>query len=121
LLGRDFFKQSLERVLVNLAAPAERQIDYLQGLGLAPAADELALEFDDGVVGRVDAAVSEGLLSPRTAETVKAVDQALLRMSGDANSILWNFEALESRPEWEEIRQLALVALQNVRSDFRGS
>jgi hypothetical protein len=117
--GREVFEETLERALTNLSAPAERQIDYLHGMRMTDIADELALELSD-VVGRVDEAVLHKLLSPRTAESVKAVDQALSRMSGGANAHLWNKEALRSRPEWQAVRQLALEALENVKSDRHG-
>ena len=39
--------EELWQVLVRLASSSQAQIDYLQHLGVAPLADELALEFHD--------------------------------------------------------------------------
>ena len=43
----DKMVDELYQILERLASPPQAQIDYLRDLGVAPLADELALEFHD--------------------------------------------------------------------------
>ena len=94
----------LRAVLARLAAPAGEQVAYLEGLGVAPSADELALELADAV-GLLPGVVEAGLLPRRQAERIRALDRKLAAMSGQPG--LWSVTALEGHPDWAEVRRLA--------------
>ena len=87
----------------HLAMPAEAQVRYLTDKGVAPSADELALEFDDALAGASLSAVVEDRLGSLAAY--------LSRMSGPQHASLWTTEALRVRSEWAEVRRLAQQAL----------
>jgi hypothetical protein len=95
----------LVEAVERLAASAEVQVRYLEGLGVAPSADELALELDDAWL-----AASRGL-SDRQRAAVELLDEALRRLSGRENETFWTVVALESDPRWESVRSLARAAL----------
>jgi hypothetical protein len=97
----------LAAALANLAMPADAQIEYLEALGVAPSADELALEFEDAVFGLQVAAEAR--------EFVAAVDAQLDRMSDQGEANLWEFNALRKSAEWREVRRLATLALDALR------
>lgn len=98
---------ALREVLTRLAAPAAEQATYLDRLGVAPLADELALELQDAA-SRIPELVEAGHLSARQAELVRFVDGKLAAMSDEPN--LWTIEALARRPEWADVRRLAADA-----------
>jgi hypothetical protein len=104
----------MERLLTaveNLASPADRQKAYLVSLGVAPSADELALEFDDAMSGvSAEAALSEKL---------DAIGNQLAAMSGEENSHLWQMGALVKSPEWATVRTLAAEALVLLQLDSK--
>ena len=87
----------------RLAMPADEQVRYLEDKGLAPSVDELALEFDDAVAG--------ASLSTGERERLSALDTYLSRMSGPQHVSLWTTDALRTRSEWAEVRDLARRAL----------
>jgi hypothetical protein len=96
---REWLVSALER----LAMPAEAQVRYLTAKGVAPTADELALEFEDALAG---AAISD----PERSE-LGQLDRYLSSISGRQFASLWTSQALGASPEWAEIRRLALRAL----------
>jgi hypothetical protein len=99
----------LRTTLEHLAWPASRQRDYLIGLGVAPLADELALEFDDAF--RVVEAMPAMLgLSAAARESLLTVDRALDAMS-KSDSGVWQVESLAGSTRWAEVRRLATVVL----------
>jgi hypothetical protein len=86
----------------RLAMPAEAQRAYLEAIGTAPSADELALEFDD---------VRPHLMS-LDAEAVtltERIDALLDAMSGP--SPVWHVDALAVSPQWASLRVLAAELL----------
>ena len=93
-----------------LAADAVAQAEYLARLGLPDSADELALELHDAVV-LLGQLVDDCVMSEEAAEAVLAVDRKLNEMSGERKASLWTREALERSSYWDEVRQLATVAL----------
>ena len=99
--------------LRNLAAPAERQIEYLDKHEVGPLLDELALEFDAGCV-IVDIFVSEKLLNTEAVPYIRLLDSKLDKMSD--NKGLWLFDILATSQEWEEVRQLARTALEQINA-----
>lgn len=86
----------------RLALPAAAQRNYLEAIGTAPSADELALEFDD---------VRPHLtgLDPEAVVLVDRIDALLDSMSGP--SPLWHVDALERSPQWASLRVLAVELL----------
>jgi hypothetical protein len=90
----------------RLAAPAERQIDYLVALGVADLVDELALEFDDRYQPlRADLERR----SDEAAAACAALDRAL-----SSPELGWRFRDLHS-PPWEDVRALATTAVVYLR------
>ncbi|GLY52453.1 hypothetical protein [Lentzea sp. NBRC 102530] len=86
----------------RLALPAQAQREYLESIGTAPSADELALEFDD---------VKHYLLrqAPEAVAVAERVDALLDEMSGPGP--VWHVDALEGSPQWAEVRALAAELL----------
>lgn len=101
----------LRSAVGRLAEPAVAQIAYLTDLGVAPLADELALELDD-LLGMVFA--DPNLLSISQREALTRLDDTLKRMSGAENSDLWTTTALEHAVEWRELRDVARIALERL-------
>ncbi len=120
MIGAAFFMRELGRALRNLAADADEQRRYLESLGTAPMADELALEFDD-FASRVVEAVRKGLLSRDTGDAINAIDAFLSSISGEANGSLWTVDALYTAPQWVQVRLLAAEALRHYERDTSGS
>ena len=92
------------KAIGRLAMPAEQQVAYLEDIGTAPSADELALEFDEGFV-LLPTFVERGWLSAHDAKIAAAIDESLGRMSGEQGP--WDIADLATAPEWQEIRRLA--------------
>jgi hypothetical protein len=95
----------LRTTLDRLAAPADRQVEYLEKLRVGPLADELALEFDAAFAP----------LRPRMAESpdysdllaaLKDLDRELLNKSNE-----WYTSSLADSERWAAIRQAAAWAL----------
>ncbi len=101
----------LRNVLANLAAPATRQIGYLEPMDVLPLVDELGLEFDDAA-RLVPQLVEEGHLTREQAEAVTALDHLLSEMG--AKQALWTTDALCDHPAWQEVRRLAAAAEQQL-------
>src|SRR3712207_6165635 len=72
---------SLRHATGHLAWPAERQRRYLDGLGVAPSCDELALEFDDALRPVIENP-SEFALPPDLCAALRDLDQLLSAMTG---------------------------------------
>lgn len=65
-------------------------------------ADELALDFDDGLQ-----MVGHDKFSDEQRTAVQALDEILDRMSGEENASFWTEEALRADPTWDQIRSIA--------------
>jgi hypothetical protein len=115
--GYEFFKTEMRRTLENLAADATEQKRYLEGLGVSPMADELALEFDD-ISSRLGLAAEEHLVSPDTASMLHSLNRTLAAMSGHANARLWSIDGLQSA-EWDVVRREARAALDRWTADHK--
>ena len=96
------------RSVAVLALDADAQAAWLRTLGTFPAADELALEFDDGFP-LVPAFIERGWLSETALPALVPLDEQLTAMSGGDR--LWHAEALAVQPEWDRVRALAGAAL----------
>jgi hypothetical protein len=111
--------EELCQVLGRLASPAQTQINYLQHLGVAPLADELALEFHDLYL-LVPQLVVQRVLTHQQRKAVDAVSRKLDDMSPCQDTRLWTEDALRSHPDWMEVRRLATIAAKALRSARRG-
>jgi hypothetical protein len=98
---------ALRSTVERLAASADDQARYLEELGTAPAADELALEFEDQYIRVRD----EG----RPALTLLA--DALAAFGGQDNAALWSLDGLREAPEWDRVRDLARAVLRSGEID----
>ncbi|MGW6444825.1 hypothetical protein [Lentzea sp. NPDC055074] len=86
----------------RLAMPAEAQRSYLESIGTAPSADELALEFDD-VLHHLRGLDAEAVA------LAERIDALLDTMSGP--SPVWRVDALACSPQWASVRELATELL----------
>ena len=111
--------EELCQALGRLVSPAQAQIDYLQHLGVAPLADELALEFHDLHL-LVPQLAAQRVLTHQQCKAVDAVSRKLDDMSTCQDTSLWMEDALRSHPDWVEVRRLAAVAVKAIRSSRRG-
>lgn len=96
----------MQWAIAALAQPAEIQLALFPDF--ACKADELALNFEDGLyelVGR------ERHVSAEQRTAINHLDSLVRAMSGEQNSEFWTEEALRSHETWNEIRTRAkLVA-----------
>jgi len=97
----------LKHSLQGLAVDAESQLTIHPPTTVQ--ADELALDFDSWF--RTCVSNYESELSATQVATLRALDEALDRMSGETNSDLWTPEALRTSTEWEDVRRRAGEAL----------
>ena len=109
----DWALRALHDALIELAAPAKDQIAHLDGLGVLPSIDELALEFDDAAA-YVPELVARGQLAPADADRIASIDHLLAQMSDQEE--IWTTEALQAHPAWEEVRKLARLSEQQLAS-----
>ncbi|MCX2952129.1 hypothetical protein [Lentzea sp. NEAU-D7] len=93
----------------RLAMPAEAQRAYLEAIGTAPSADELALEFDD-VLPRLMSLDAEAVA------LAERIDALLEAMSGPGP--VWHVDALAGSPRWASLRALAAELLRLLPSDL---
>ena len=111
--------EELCQVLVRLASPSQAQIDYLQHLGVAPLADELALEFHDRYL-LVPQLAAQRVLTHQQRKAVDAVSRKLDDMSTCQDTRLWTEDALQNHPDWVKVRRLAALAAKALHSSRRG-
>jgi len=111
--------EELCQVLGRLASPAQAQIDHLQHLGIAPLADELALEFHDLYL-LVPQLAAQRVLTHQQRKAVDAVSRKLDDMSTCQDASLWAEDALRGHLDWVEVRRLASIAAKALRSSRRG-
>ena len=105
--GSGFEFETLRAALQVLAAPALVQLARYPEFVVK--ADELALDFDDALLLVRHNRAAE--IDSRQAAALAALDELFTRMSGPARPELWTEEAVRSRPEWAEARELASAAL----------
>jgi hypothetical protein len=98
--------QRLEWSLQALAQSASDQIAMFPDFVVA--ADELASDFNDALL-LLRASSAEWSREQR--ESVDLLSDLLTGMSGKHEPDLWSHEALNSSPEWVEVRRLAVAAL----------
>src|SRR2546430_4270385 len=107
------------QVLARLALPAQAQIDYLRNHGVAPLADELALEFHDLHL-LVPQLATHRVLTRQQSEVVDAVSRKPEAMSACQDTSLWMEDALRSHLDWVEVRRLAAIAAKVIRGSRVG-
>ncbi|GIF04731.1 hypothetical protein Asi03nite_22690 [Actinoplanes siamensis] len=100
------------RAVAVLALPAEAQLAWVGQLlhQDIPLADELALEFDDGL-RLVPTFIERGWISASALPVLTELENQLRAMSGEQNASLWEPDAVTSRPEWHRVRVLARATL----------
>ena len=103
----------LQLAVLALAQPADVQLSLYPDLVCK--ADELALEFDDGLkmLGQDDKFTDEQQAS------LQALDELLSRMSGEQNASFWTEEALGSDPTWEVVRSMAKAVVASFGWELR--
>jgi hypothetical protein len=102
------------QILERLASPPQAQIDYLRNLGVAPLADELALEFHDLYL-LVPQLAAQRVLTQQQSEAIDAVSRQLDAMSACQDTSLWMEDALRRHSDWVEVRRLAAIAAKVIR------
>lgn len=91
----------LVRAVDALAAPAEQQMEALEG---AVVTDELALAYSNAL-GLIPALRNEGVeLEPEADRLTRRLDELL---SAPPSSEFWSEAALRSDPGWDEVRTTA--------------
>lgn len=96
----------LEQAVLALAQPCEIQLSLFPDFVCK--ADELALNFEDGLYELVG---HEAELNPAQRDAVQHLDDLLRSMSGKQNFGLWTESALRGHPAWERVRLEARVVL----------
>jgi hypothetical protein len=111
-----FVREQLLAALTRLALPASEQVRYLEEIGTAPNADELALELDD-FIPMLPTAVRDGALSQGQALAIQNVSDYVDSFSGPENAACWETSELYRAPPWEDLRRLAAAALALLESE----
>lgn len=104
---------SFVRSIAVPALPADQQRQWLNSLGLpgtAGIADELALEFNDGI-RLLPQFVEHGWIPSQAAARLGELDAVLEAMSGAENAALWQVPVLDTADEWADIRTRATAIL----------
>jgi hypothetical protein len=96
----------LKDAAAMLASQPDEQLRHLEEIGAPESLDELALQYDDIAAAANDMLLSGELSRPQY-EAAVALDEFLLRMSGQDKQDLWLTERLFSASEWQEVRRLA--------------
>jgi hypothetical protein len=103
----DPFRSWLIRVLEVLTWEADRQLAYIDRIGVG--VDELALQFDDAF-HLAESKVRDGLLSGEMFHLLELLDERFEEMTSGPGC-LWSTEGLSEAPEWKDVRSLASRAL----------
>jgi len=106
-------KQKLKRLVASvqlLAAEAEVQLSAFPA-GVCKA-DEIVLTFDDCLVF-LQELVDAGLLSVDARDQLQRINGRISKL-GDGKDSVWSDSAVRKDPEWAELRQLAMAALEEM-------
>lgn len=95
-------RNKLRRAVIALAQEAEVQLSLFPDFVCK--ADELALDFEDGLYEMVG---HEAEFTDEQMAAIEALDRFISPMGGRANANLWTDDAVRSHPKWEQIRILA--------------
>jgi hypothetical protein len=99
-------RDKLERAVLALAQPADVQLSLYPDFVCK--ADELALDFEDGLCEMVG---HEEAFSPEQHRAIDALNDLLSSMGGELNAAFWTEDAVRTHPTWDEIRRLARDAV----------
>jgi len=102
--------ERLVPVLERLASDPQRQMEYLESIGVGGSADELALEFDD-VYQPARHALDDSGYSAEFRSALSELDLQLSSMSGPDHPLLWTAQGLLEAPQWAQVRRMAHRAL----------
>jgi hypothetical protein len=121
--------QQLRQAIERLAASADQQHTYLEGIlgHLAPSGDasrygndELALTFGD-IYCAVGHMKEWGEITQTEIDAAKPLDTLLRKLSGPEKAGVWKREALWSDPHWDEVRTCARIVLDAFPDERRDS
>lgn len=107
-------RNQLQRAVVALAQPANIQLSLFPDFVCK--ADELALDFEDGLYEMVG---HEADFSSHQLAAIDALDKLLSSKSGEQHASFWTESALREHPVREEIRDAAKVAAEKFGWDLR--
>jgi hypothetical protein len=107
-------REKLQRAILALAQPADIQLSLFPDFVCK--ADELALDFEDGLYELVGH--EHEITSPQQA-SIDTLDRLISEMSGEQNAAFWTEDAVRSHPTWEEIRTAAMAAVAVFGWEFR--
>lgn len=106
----ELFNQLRETVAI-LAASAQEQRQFLAA-GVPAPVDDLFVQLDMIVPSWFEKLEEHGLLDRAAEAAIMSLYSQLGQMSRSGDSALWASEdALPTRPEWEQVRELARRAL----------
>jgi hypothetical protein len=121
--------QQLRKAIARLAAPADEQHAYLEGiLGHLTANgdatgygnDELALEFDD-IYPAANHMRDWGEITQEEIDAANPLDELLEQLSGAQNADFWRRQALWDDPRWQQVRECAALVLSHYPDEERPS
>ncbi|TPG54595.1 hypothetical protein [Sphingomonas glacialis] len=92
-------RNQLQRAVIALAQPADIQLSLFPDF--VRKADELALDFEDGLYEMVG---HEGQFSEQQRGAIDALDALILSKIGEQHAAFWNETAVREHPFWEQIR-----------------
>ncbi|MBN8811192.1 MULTISPECIES: hypothetical protein [Sphingomonas] len=98
-------RNQLQRAVIALAQPAGIQLSLFPDFVCK--ADELALDFEDGLYEMVG---HEAEFSDEQRKAINILNQLLSKMVGEQHASFWTEAALREHPVWEEIRDAAKAA-----------
>jgi hypothetical protein len=111
----DTFVATLMQILRVLAGTADKQVEYLKGLGGA-SVDELGLEFEEVWLLAETILESRGITQYQY-DAIKKLNDKLDQISGEDHEDLWSEKALFENKEWEQVRSLAKECLESFSGD----
>lgn len=98
-------RNQLQRAVVALAQPADIQLSLFPDFVCK--ADELALDFEDGLHEMIG---HEDQFSGEQRAAIDTLNKLILSKSGEQHASFWNETAVRENPIWDEIRIVAKEA-----------
>lgn len=95
--------------LITLSSSANRQSDII---GIAATCDEMAIDFDNYFTSSYKSYLDNELLTIDQVQILKELDTFFDERSGDKSPDFWDDFLLETNPEWQIVRQKAMVILE---------
>jgi hypothetical protein len=107
-------RNQLQRAVIALAQPADIQLSLFPDF--VRKADELALDFEDGLYEMVG---HEGQFSEQQRGTIDVLNALISSKMGEQHAAFWNETAVRDHPLWEEIRIAAKDAAATIGWDLQ--